>query len=74
MDIIGYITDRNREELVRRNIGVENFSALKDTLNSAFETFAESIDPQIIEYLKVILHLRVPKASLHQQLVRRQSS
>ena len=62
MDIIGYITDKNREEIVKSNLGEDNFLNLKEKLNSAFDSFAESIDAEVVEYLKLILRLsqRIP--------------
>jgi len=62
MDLLGYISDRNREEIIKKNIGKDNFKNLKLSLNQAFVEFSKTIDKKTIDYLELIMKVsqRVP--------------
>ncbi len=57
LDFIGYLSDKHREDVFKKNIGLENYQNLKDTLNKAFEEFSSVIEPKTLEYLKLILKI-----------------
>ena len=51
LDLISYISDKHREDIIKNKLGEENFKNLKDILNNAFVEFSKS---EIISGLNII--------------------